>query len=202
MEFVWDTGKRFCQSTRSFRFITDALSRYAVLFDSNWYSRKFCPRKYSETCHWKSRKKSRDDSNTEICKESVNHEFFRSSRRNVLTNLNCTSRNFNLTNSHIFNVFMLEDKIQDPSKSLFQLSLGGNVMVQRSGDVRFGRLEIIALKSGFCSFPQFDMLNAKFASVLNKIIQNSHFKKKISLEEQKAQKEDRFLRGRRIAYTI
>ena len=46
-------------------------------------------------------------------------------------------------------------------------------------------------------FPNFEMLDAKIASALNKIIQNSQFKKKISLEEQKAQKEDRLLRGRR-----
>ena len=37
---------------------------------------------------------------------------------------------------------------------------------------------------------------------LNKIIHNSHFKRRISLEEQKAQKQDRFLRGRQIAYLI
>ena len=37
---------------------------------------------------------------------------------------------------------------------------------------------------------------------LNKIIQNSHFKKKVSLEEQKAQKEGRFLRRRQIAFMI
>ena len=46
------------------------------------------------------------------------------------------------------------------------------------------------------------MLDAKIASALNKIIQNSHFKKKVSLEEQKAQKEDGFLRGRQIAFMI
>ena len=40
------------------------------------------------------------------------------------------------------------------------------------------------------------------ASALNKIIQSSHFKKKVSLEEQKAQKEDRFLQGRQIAFVI
>ena len=40
------------------------------------------------------------------------------------------------------------------------------------------------------------------ASALNKIIHNSHFKRRISLEEQEAQKEDRFLRGRQIAYLI
>ena len=37
------------------------------------------------------------------------------------------------------------------------------------------------------------------ASALNRMIQNSYFKNKVSLEEQKAQKEDRFLRGRQIA---
>ena len=48
--------------------------------------------------------------------------------------------------------------------------------------------------------PNFELLDAKTASALNRIIHNSHFKRRISLEEQKAQKEDRFLRGRQIAY--
>ena len=46
------------------------------------------------------------------------------------------------------------------------------------------------------------VLDARIASTLNKIIHNSQFKRRISLEEQKAQKEDRFLRGRQIAYLI
>ena len=51
--------------------------------------------------------------------------------------------------------------------------------------------------------PIFEVLDARIASALNRIIHNSHFfKRKISLEEQKAQKEDRFLRGRQIAYLI
>ena len=50
--------------------------------------------------------------------------------------------------------------------------------------------------------PDFEALDARIASALNKIIHNSHFKRKISLEEQKAQKEDRFLRGGQIAYLI
>ena len=45
------------------------------------------------------------------------------------------------------------------------------------------------------------MLDARSASV-NKIIQISHFKKKVSPEEQKVQKEDRFLRGRQIDFMI
>ena len=41
--------------------------------------------------------------------------------------------------------------------------------------------------------PDFEVLDARLASALNKIIQNTRFKKKVSLEEMKAQKEDRFL---------
>ena len=43
------------------------------------------------------------------------------------------------------------------------------------------------------SMPNFEVLDARIASALNKIIHNSHFK---------AQKQDRFLRGRQIAYLI
>ena len=50
--------------------------------------------------------------------------------------------------------------------------------------------------------PDFEVLDAKIASALNKIILNSHFKRRVSLEEQKAQNLDRFLRGRQIAYLI
>ena len=52
------------------------------------------------------------------------------------------------------------------------------------------------------SMPNFEVLDARIASALNKIIHNSHFKRRISLEEQKANKEDRFFRGRQIAHLI
>ena len=52
------------------------------------------------------------------------------------------------------------------------------------------------------SVPNFEVPDARIASALNKIIHNSHFKRRISLEEQKAQKQDRSLRGRQIAYLI
>ena len=50
--------------------------------------------------------------------------------------------------------------------------------------------------------PNFEVLDARIASALNRIILNTQFKRRISLGEQKAQKEDRFLRGRQIAYLI
>ena len=52
------------------------------------------------------------------------------------------------------------------------------------------------------SMPNFDVFDARIASALNKIIHNSHFKRRVSLEEQKAQKQDRLVRGRQIAYLI
>ena len=50
--------------------------------------------------------------------------------------------------------------------------------------------------------PDFEVLDARIASALSQIIHNTRFKKKVILEEQKAHKEDRFLRGRQIAYLI
>ena len=52
------------------------------------------------------------------------------------------------------------------------------------------------------SMPDFEVLDARIASALNKVIHNSHFKRRISLEEQKAQNKDRFFCGRQIAYLI
>ena len=50
--------------------------------------------------------------------------------------------------------------------------------------------------------PNFELLDARNTSALNKIIQHTRFEKKVSLEEMKAHKEDRFLRGRQIAHQI
>ena len=52
------------------------------------------------------------------------------------------------------------------------------------------------------SMPNFEVLDARIASALKKIIHISQLKRKISLEEQKAQKQDLFFRGRQIAYLI
>ena len=52
------------------------------------------------------------------------------------------------------------------------------------------------------SMPDFEVLDARIASALNNIIHNSHFKRSFSLEEQKAQKQDSFFRGRQMAYLI
>ena len=52
-------------------------------------------------------------------------------------------------------------------------------------------------------FPDYEMLDAMMASALKKLLNSHvHFRKRVSVEEQRAQKYDRFLRGRRIAYMI
>ena len=46
------------------------------------------------------------------------------------------------------------------------------------------------------------MLDAIIASALKKLLTYVHFRKRESVEEQRAQKDDRFLRGRQVAYMI
>ena len=51
--------------------------------------------------------------------------------------------------------------------------------------------------------PDFEVLDAKIPSALNRIIHEyPASKKKVNLKEQKAQNEDRFFRGRQIAYLV
>ena len=50
--------------------------------------------------------------------------------------------------------------------------------------------------------PNFEVLDAKIASALNRIIHHTQFKRRVSLEEQKTTQKDRFLPGRQIAYLI
>ena len=58
--------------------------------------------------------------------------------------------------------------------------------------------------TGRTDFTDYDMLHAMIASALKKRLVNCvHFRKKeVSVEEQRAQKYDRFLRGRLLAYMI
>ena len=52
-------------------------------------------------------------------------------------------------------------------------------------------------------FPDFDMFDAMIASALKKLgDKHVHFRRRVSVEEQRVQKHDRFLRGRQIAYMI
>ena len=52
-------------------------------------------------------------------------------------------------------------------------------------------------------FTDYDMLDAMIASALKRLLDNHvHFRKRVSVEEQRAQKYDRFFRGKQIAHMI
>ena len=52
-------------------------------------------------------------------------------------------------------------------------------------------------------FPDYDMLDAMIASALKILLdRHVHFRRRVTVEEQRAQKYDRYLRGRQIAYMI
>ena len=134
--------------------------------------------------------KIRDDSpdrQPKILSSPVEDADFRSSFRQV---------------SHASNVLVLEDKIQDRGLYLFTISYGLCIGSKKwRWLIQWDEIKSSSSVRGI-SMPDFEVLDARIASALNKIIHNPHFKRRISLEEQKAQKQDRFLRGRQIAYLI
>ena len=128
------------------------------------------------------------NSNADICKKAVDHEFRWIFRRiRWLDSKDSKCRNCNSTSSRTPFISMLEDKIQKPNDHLFWFSIGCHVMDQRSGhgwlmnwNPRDQLLERI--------FPIFEMLDAKIASALNKIIQNSSSRRRSVSKNRKPKK--------------
>ena len=90
-----------------------------------------------------------------------------------------------------------------PSEGRFSQNYGADHQRLQISDLHFDKFP--SPTEVFCKgiqMPKFEVevLDAKIASTLNRIIHNTQFKRRVSLEEQKAQKEDRFFRGRQIAY--
>ena len=93
-------------------------------------------------------------------------------------------RNYNATGPLIHHNFLgVENKIQNTGLKWFWFSVGSYVMDQRSGDGWFFGWAKSSRSVYGKDFPNFEMLDAKIASALNKIIQNSQFNKKVTLEE-------------------
>ena len=151
-----------------------------------------------------------DDSNPEVCKETISHEFsFRQKehthRITWLINQDHRSGSFNLTKFptlSTFSCWKIRFKTQISACSSFHPEAMSWIkeveMVDLVDDFLNHRAQSrVTLISRIlrCWMRGLPLL-------LNKIIQNSRFKKTVSLEDQKAQKEDRFFRGRQIAYLI
>ena len=131
------------------------------------------------------------DSNPKICKDTISDEFSLCSRKDHIHRITCLIDqdyrfwSFNLTNSSR-KKFMLEEKIQDPSKCLFQFSFGNYVVDQRSGDAPFGgRCSFLGISCGQeCS--NFRNAGREDCFCSEQDHPEIHFKKKISLDQQKA----------------
>ena len=99
---------------------------------------------------------------------------------------------------------MLESRLQDRcvcvSAQFPQLTLSWINEVETAKSVD----DLLTSQSieGQRDFPDFEILDARIASALRKIIFNTSFKRRVSVEEQRAQKHNRFLRGRQIAFLI
>ena len=100
------------------------------------------------------------------------------------------------------NICLLEDKIQ----KLRYVLVHNFLRKQCYGSKKWRSLNQLMIRSSRSNKgshgPNFELLDARIASALNNIIQNTRFKKKVSLEEMKAHKEDSFFRGRQTAYLI
>ena len=96
----------------------------------------------------------------------------------------------------------LENTIQKSSDYLFWSSIGSNVMDQRGGDGWYiGGIEVLAIRVWKEFFQIWDA-GREDCSCSEQDHPGFHFNQKVSLEEQKVEKEDRLLRGRQIAFMI
>ena len=95
---------------------------------------------------------------------------------------------------------MVEDELHNRSVFLFWLLFESNALDLKKTTCPL-QWTIVRRRSQLEDIdpPILRCLIAKIASSLKKVIQNSNFKKRVNLEEQKAQLDDRFLRGRQVA---
>ena len=100
-----------------------------------------------------------------------------------------------------FQCWKVNFKTQAPSKNSRSSTL--HAVDQRSREKQsIDELSTSRSITGWTDFPDYDMLDAMIASALKKRLTHVHFRKKGSVEEQRAQNSDRILRGRQIAYMI
>ena len=197
---IWDTwyiGKRFCRSTCIF--ISSLSSRIESM---EFVNRRAAPFVYS--------KSERPEQNQDLrCQSGP------SAKDSVITSEGDSSNNYGADQQRLQISDLNFDKFPSPAtcacwKIRFKTAVCTCSQFPTEATQWIKEVEMVdsvddlrSSSSIRCiSMPNFEVLDARIASALNKIIHNSHFKKRISLEEHKAQKQDRFLRGRQIAYLI
>ena len=207
MEIVWDTFF-FWPPTCSNRFITDILSRTSSLPESKCYRWETTVRDRTGRFVVKSEERISCTSPLPSLARrpsTMNCVFPAEGPQNYIVNqqrLQISELHF-WSFHHRFDVCMLEDQFQNPIKFLSQCSSEATLWIRQVEMVEsVGDPEPSRSIQGYIQFQSFEMLDARIASALSTIIQNSYFKKKVSMEEQKSQTEDRFFRGRQIVHDL
>ena len=198
--YTWYIGKRFCKSTCFF--FSPLSSRIESMGNNHWGTAPYC---YSGE-KWKTRTKSRSEMPVWTVSQRFSHLQWRSLFKE-LWGRPTTTADFGSPFSDKFptpaTFACWKIRFKTEGMYLFTISYGSRCNVSKEVELVDSVDELRSSSSTRgVSMPNFEVLDARIASALNKIIHNSQFKKRISLEEQKAQKEDRFLRGRQIAYLI
>ena len=198
MEFVWDTWKRFWQSTFCVRFVTDTFTLRIQV-----------PQMQSR-CRWVQGHLSREVKNElgarlqcRCLKEGRQPRILEIPRISMTgqQSLQISELQFDrFSTPSTFSCWKLRFKTQVspcsdfPSEAMLWIKKW-RWSIQWMNLYHREQLRVLISRI-------FELLDAKIASALNYIIQSSYFKKMVSLEEQIAQKEDRFLRGWQIACLI
>ena len=198
--YTWYIGKRFCKSTCIF--ISSLSSRIESMEYDNWGAASYV----NSGEKWKTRTKSR----SEMPVWTVSQRFSHLQWRRLFKELWCRPTTTADFWSQLWqvpytsNLCLLEDKDQDRGMYLLVHIFPTEAMQWIKEVELVESVEELRTSSSTrgISMPNFEVLDVRIASALNRIIHNSHFKRRISLEEQKAQKQDRFLRGRQIASLI
>ena len=195
---TWYIGKRFCKSTCIF--ISTLSPRIA--------SMEFMERRAAPFIHSGKEWKANTESRSEMPVRTVSQKYSHLQWRNSPKNNGADQQRLQISDPHFdkfptpatFACWKIRFKTEVCTCSQFpteaMLWIKEVEMVDSVDDLKSSRS--IRGTPG----PNFELLDARIASTLNKIIHNSQFKRRISLEEQEAQKQDRFLRGRQIAYLI
>ena len=95
-------------------------------------------------------------------------------------------------NSQTLVTFNIGVSISRPSVCEYTVPSIHIVVDQRSEDGWIHRRSLTSQPIKGETFPDFEMLDARIASALRKIIPNSNFPRRVSVEDQRAQKHDRF----------
>ena len=206
MESIWISGKTFLEINFYVWFTQRLFSKNSIWRRAKKPRSSTWRRKDEDYSHKWRQTKSRHNSKADICDKAVDYEFYNTGGITAeLHGRTAKTANIGIAIRHIPSstiILGVENSIQNTSHYVFWLSIGCYVVDQRSGDGWFfGRIKILAI-SLWRGFSKLRDAGCENASALNKIIPNSHFKKKVRLEEQKAPKEDRFQRGRPIAFMI